>query len=135
MPVLQLQVSPLLNPPQYAALGQTLTELTARVLRKRAEVTAVLIDDLPAARFLINGQISSLTAACLKIYITAGTNTAVEKSEFIAQAYDLLTQLLGELHPASYVIIQELPATDWGYAGLTQSARKTIKEVVANSNV
>ncbi len=28
------------------------------------------------------------------------------------------------LAPASYVIVREVPATDWGYAGLTQQARR-----------
>ena len=30
----------------------------------------------------------------------------------------------GPLAPASYVIVREVPATDWGYAGQTQAARR-----------
>jgi 4-oxalocrotonate tautomerase len=56
MPTLQLHIAPLQNPERYAALAQALTALTARVLGKRPEVTAVLIDDLPAARWHIGGQ-------------------------------------------------------------------------------
>lgn len=55
MPTLQLRAAPLQNPERYAALAQALTALTARVLGKRAEVTAVLIDDLPSARWSIGG--------------------------------------------------------------------------------
>jgi 4-oxalocrotonate tautomerase len=124
MPTLHLRVTPLQNPQHYEALGQGLTELTARVLRKRAEVTVVTIDDLPPARYFIAGQAATQTAACLSIQITAGTNTVEEKTLFIHQAHALLSQLLGALHPASYVMVQELPATDWGYDGLTQSERQ-----------
>jgi 4-oxalocrotonate tautomerase len=124
MPTLHLRITPLHNPQHYAALGQGLTELTERVLRKRKEVTVVTIDDLPPARYLIGGYAAMKTAACLTIRITAGTNSAEEKAQFIASAYDLLVQLLGDLHVASYVIVQELPATDWGYGGRTQAARR-----------
>ena len=124
MPTLHLRVTPLHNPQHYAALGQALTEITARVLRKRAEVTVVTIDDLPPARYLIAGQAATQTAACLTINITAGTNTPEEKTQFIHEAHALLSKLLGALHSASYVIVQELPATNWGYGGLTQSERR-----------
>lgn len=127
MPTLHLRLTPLHNPQHYAALGQALTELTARVLRKRPEVTVVTIDDLPPARYHIGGLAATQTAACLMIQITAGTNTVEEKSQFIAAAHALLTQQLGQMHPASYVTVQELPATDWGYSGLTQSARKAAR--------
>lgn len=55
MPTLQLRIAPLQNPERYAALAQALTALTARVLVKRPEVTAVLIDDLPVARWRMAG--------------------------------------------------------------------------------
>ena len=129
MPTLHLRITPLHNPQHYAALGQGLTELTARVLHKRAEVTVVIIDDLPPARYHIAGLAATQTAACLTIQITSGTNSVEEKAQFIASAYDLLIKLLGDLHAASYVIVQEIPATDWGYGGLTQSARRAAMSV------
>ena len=49
MPTLQLQIAPLQNPDRYRALAHALTQLTAQYLGKRPEVTAVVIDDLPAA--------------------------------------------------------------------------------------
>ncbi|NBX20741.1 MAG: 4-oxalocrotonate tautomerase, partial [Betaproteobacteria bacterium] len=51
MPTLQLKVSPLQNPSRYRALAEALTRITAEELGKRAEVTAVVIDDVPAARW------------------------------------------------------------------------------------
>lgn len=127
MPTLYLQVTPLQNPEQYQALSASLTALTARVLHKRPEVTAVMIHDVPAARWAIGGQSPSTPAACLSIDITAGTNTTAEKTAFVAQAYAELERLLGGgqgLATASYVTIREIAATDWGYGGLTQAQRK-----------
>jgi 4-oxalocrotonate tautomerase len=130
MPTLTLRITPLHNPHHYAALARQLTDLTARVLRKRPEVTAVMMDDLPAARFCIGGQASTQTAACLEIDITAGTNSAQEKQQFVHEAYALLGRLLGDLHPASYCIVRELPAGDWGYGGLTQQERRLQTEQI-----
>jgi 4-oxalocrotonate tautomerase len=119
-----LRIAPLLNPPHYAALAAQLTALTANVLHKRPEVTVVMIDDLPAARFCVGGATSDHSVACLEINITAGTNTVQEKQQFVHEAHTLLRRLLGDLHEASYVIVRELPATDWGYDGLTQAQRR-----------
>ena len=124
MPTLNLRITPLQNPERTAALGAALTRITADVLHKKPEVTVVMIDDMPTARFLIGGQQATQSAACLEINITAGTNTADEKAQFVAAAYAELGDQLGDLTEASYVIVRELPASDWGYGGLTQARRK-----------
>ena len=128
MPTLLLKVSPLQNPSRYAALAQALTRITADTLGKRAEVTAVVIDDIPSARWYVGGAEVARATALLEISITQGTNTADEKSAFIAMAYAELERQLGfgkPLEPASYVIVREVAATDWGYGGQTQAARRT----------
>ncbi|APW41497.1 tautomerase family protein [Rhodoferax saidenbachensis] len=127
MPTLQLKIAPLQNPSRYRSLASTLTRITADILGKRPEVTAVMIEDLPAARWHIGGADVERPTAFLEISITAGTNTEAEKSAFIAAAFEALQQQLGAgqaLEPASYVIVRELPATDWGYGGQTQAARR-----------
>ncbi|MCJ0766063.1 tautomerase family protein [Variovorax terrae] len=127
MPTLHLKIAPLQNPERYQSLARALTEITARVLGKRAEVTAVVIDDLPAARWYVGGADVQQPTAMLEISITQGTNTAAQKAAFIAAAFAELQRQLahgGPLEPASYVIVRELPATDWGYGGQTQQARQ-----------
>ena len=131
MPTLQLKISPLQNPSSYRALASALTDLTALHLGKRPEVTAVMIDDVPAARWHIGGHDVPGPTAFLEISITAGTNTAQEKAAFIGAAFAELQRQLGRgqsLAPASYVIVRELPATDWGYGGVTQAARKRVPD-------
>jgi 4-oxalocrotonate tautomerase len=127
MPILNLKVAPLLNPPQYRALAQALTRLTVQHLGKREEVTAVVIDDLPAGRWFIGRKDVQRATALLEISITAGTNSVVQKEAFIAAAYAELERQLGHGQPleeASYVIVRELSASDWGYGGQTQAARR-----------
>ncbi|MGQ0711086.1 MAG: tautomerase family protein [Rhodoferax sp.] len=127
MPTLTLKVAPLQNPPTYQRLAQALTRLSTQHLGKQADVTAVMIEDLPAARWFIGGEEAPQPTAHLEIHITAGTNTAAEKEAFIAAAYAELEAQLGYgqgLAPASYVLVRELPASDWGWGGRTQAARR-----------
>ena len=130
MPTLHLKISPLQNPPRYRALAQALTRLSTEHLGKRAEVTAVVIEDLPAARWYVGGQDVQRPTAFLEISITQGTNSGAEKAAFIAAAFADLQDQLGAgqpLEPASYVVVRELPATDWGYGGQTQAARQAAR--------
>jgi 4-oxalocrotonate tautomerase len=127
MPTLQLKVAPLLNPERYRALAHALTRITAQHLGKREEVTAVVIDDLPAARWYIGGRDVQRATALLEITITAGTNTVAQKQAFIAAAFAELQAQLGHGQPleeASYVTVREVPATDWGYGGQAQATRR-----------
>lgn len=134
MPTLQLKVAPLLNPERYRALAQALTRITAQHLGKREDVTAMVIDDLPAARWYIGGRDVQRATALLEITITAGSNTVAQKQAFIAATFAELQAQLGYGQPlaeASYVIVREVPATDWGYGGYTQAARRRISPVLS----
>ena len=127
MPTLMLKITPLHNPDRYQAIAAALTAITAETLGKRPEVTAVVIDDLPLARWAVGGRTVQGATAWLEISITTGTNTEEEKARFIAAAFnELQVQLApgGRIELASYVTVRELPATDWGYGGLTQRERQ-----------
>lgn len=87
MPTLVLKLTPLQNPERYQALARALTDHTVQLLGKRREVTAVVIDDLPAARWHIGGASVAQPTALLEISITQGTNTEEEKAAFIAAAF------------------------------------------------
>ena len=132
MPTLQLKIAPLQNPERYAGLARSLTRITHETLGKRPEVTAVLIEDLPAAQWHVGGQAVLRPTALLEISITQGTNTASEKKAFIEAAFAELQRQLGAggaLEEASYVIVREVSASDWGYDGVTQLERKRVREL------
>jgi 4-oxalocrotonate tautomerase len=108
------------------ALAAALTDLSTTLLGKRREVTAVIVQTLPAAQWFIDGRAVARPTALLAIDITTGTNSAQQKARFVESAFaELQRQLapLGALEGASYVQVRELPATDWGYGGLTQAER------------
>ncbi len=115
-------------------MAHALTQLTALHLGKSEAVTAVVIDDLPAARWYIGGRDVEQATALLEISVTEGTNTPAQKQAFIAAAFAELQQQLGYSQPlaeASYVIVREVPAGDSGYGGMTQAARKLMEPLHA----
>lgn len=127
MPTLLLKITPQQTEERYQSLAVALTSLTAATLGKRAEVTAVMIDDLELNQWSIGGRLPSNPTAMLEISITAGTNSEDEKARFIAAAFHELQRQLAPnqtLESASYVIVRELPASDWGFGGQTQLARR-----------
>lgn len=108
---------------QIARIQQGVTSLMADVLGKKAELTSVLVEHVAADGWSIGAKPVEI-AAHLDAKITAGTNTAEEKSRFIAQAHGLLKDVLGEELPvATYVVVDQVPGDAWGYSGLTQAHR------------
>lgn len=107
-----------------ARLQAAATRLIAVSLAKRAELTAVRIETVPAGAWSVGGTPVS-PAAHLEANITAGTNSAEEKARFVGEAHALLQEAAGGALPlATYVVIREIDAESWGYGGRTQAARR-----------
>lgn len=127
MPTLTLKPAPGLEPERCQALARALTTLTVDALGKRPQVTAVIIETLPAGCWFVGGQPVQRPTVWLEISITAGTNTAEQKAAFIEAAFAELQRQLAQgdtLEVASCVIVREVAGTDWGYGGRTQRARQ-----------
>ena len=125
MPFISIKVAgPTLAPEQIKALQTQTTALMAEVLRKKAELTAVLVEQVPVTGWSA-GANAVAVAAHLEAAITSGTNSADEKARFIAEAARMLKSVLGaNLPEATYIVLQDIPADSWGYDGLTQAARR-----------
>jgi len=126
MPILNVKVSAAASPALTAAIGAGLLELTSRVLRKDPRVTAIAIDYIAPAHWLIAGK--SLVehdkrSFYFDVKITDETNTKAEKAQYIREAFALFEHLLGALHEESYVYVQDVRATAYGYGGRTQEQR------------
>lgn len=128
MPTLSLKLSPPVDAARARSLAAALTALAHTLLGKRHDVTAVMVEPIPAGHWFVGAQPPTGPTAWLAIDITAGTNSADEKARFVAAAYAELERQLAPgagLEPASYVLVRERPATDWGFGGLTQAQRAT----------
>ncbi|WP_405407381.1 4-oxalocrotonate tautomerase family protein [Streptomyces decoyicus] len=102
------------------ALAEGLTRLAVSVLHKAGARTIVHINLVPADSYYVDGRpLTSVRDAHVEASITMGTNSAAEKAAFIAQAGELLSDLLGPL-PRSGVALHELHPESYGYNGVTQ---------------
>ena len=112
-----------ITPAQVRRLQTEATRLMATVMRKKAELTSVLVEEAPLRGWSVGGEPVS-AAAHLDVKVTQGTNTVEEKEQFIAEAMALLQEVMGAALPiATYVVIDEVPADSWGYGGRSQERR------------
>lgn len=124
MPLIQIAIAgPAPSPATIQRLQRETTRLMRDVLHKEAALTVVGVSHLPAGAVAASGE-PVAAAAWLHALITAGTNSSGEKAAFIAAAEAMLGASLGTSAAPTYVALQELPATDWGYDGRTQAARR-----------
>jgi len=136
MPYIHIQTNHPLSNTQQQQLQQETTQLMDALMGKRREVTVVQVSDQASERWSVNGTALSPTqpaAAVVDIKITAGTNTNAEKTALLAATADMLNSTLGITQEACYTIIDEIPAANWGYNGLSQTQRAAQVQGVAQS--
>ncbi len=104
-------------------LGREATRLMAQVMGKRREVTVVEVVPSAGAWF-VAGEPATGPSAYVDIKITRGTNDETQKSRLLADFQALLETALGALGAPAYVVIHEVPGSDWGYAGRSQASRQ-----------
>jgi 4-oxalocrotonate tautomerase len=127
MPYVNLKLTAAPSEQTTHLLGRILTDLTADVLKKKRELTAVVVEYLAPDQWLIGAKSLAQraeTTICLEVTVTDGTNSKDEKAEYISKVFAALESILGPLNPASYIIIQKLRADAWGYGGVTQELRR-----------
>lgn len=124
MPYLHLSLGRPLAAERQSELARRATELLVDILGKRGAVTAVRIE-CTADSWRVGGEAltEELTPCHGEVLITAGTNSEAEKAAFLTALHALLAEIAGPLPEASYLVIREMPAGNWGYAGLSQAAR------------
>jgi 4-oxalocrotonate tautomerase len=126
MPILNVKVSARRTPELSARITETLLEITSRVLGKRRDLTAVVIDYVDPQDWFIAGQsLAELKKASFyfDVKVVDETNTKAEKSRYVQEAFEAFARLLGDLHHESYVYVQDVRATAYGFGGKTQEHR------------
>jgi 4-oxalocrotonate tautomerase len=126
MPILKVKVSAEKSATLTENINAALLDLTTSILRKKRELTSIVIEYVDPTEWSIGGvSLSSLgkKSFYFDITITDETNTKDEKAEYINAAFQAFENLLGEIHEESYIYIQDARAAAYGYGGLTQEYR------------
>lgn len=126
MPILNVKIAAKESPELTEAIAAGLGELTSRILKKNPLVTAIAIDYVDPARWIVAGvPLSDQGKASFyfDIKVTDETNTKAEKEQYIREAFELFTKLLGNVHEESYIYVQDVRAAAYGYGGRTQEFR------------
>ncbi len=126
MPILNVKVSAAKSPALVRDISELLLELTTRILHKEPRVTAIAIDFVDHDCWMVGGSLLSeqgKNSVYFDIKITDETNTKAEKAQYIREAFDGFARILGRLHEESYIYVQDVRATSYGYGGLTQEHR------------
>lgn len=132
MPILNVNISGSPNAETSKKVASLLVELTATILRKQREVTAVAIDYIPEDQWFVGGSLLSAQGKrsfYFDIKVVEGTNTKDEMARYIEEAFRGLEKILGDVHPESYIYIQEVRGFSYGYGGLTQEHRYIAKKL------
>lgn len=126
MPILNVKVSAERTPELSERITETLLELTTRILGKRRDLTAVVITYVDPRDWYVAGKsLADLRQSSFyfDVKVVDETNTKAEKARYVAEAFEAFQRLLGDLHPESYVYVQDVRATAYGYGGRTQEYR------------
>ena len=126
MPYIHVSVSGKSDHALSVKIAQTITELTSTHLQKDPAVTAVAITFVGHENWYIGGKsLASLNTNSfwLDIKVTHGTNTKTQMAAYLNAVFGEMDTLLTAVHEDSYVMVHEVPATSWGFAGKTQEYR------------
>lgn len=126
MPILTVKVSGKKNQYLTMQIGSLLMDITNRILKKKHELTAIAIEYVDHDSWFVGGKLLSevgMNSFYFDIKITDETNTKDEKAQYIKEAFEGFNRILGNLHEESYIYIQNVRATSYGYGGKTQEFR------------
>jgi len=126
MPILNVKVSAKKSAEMSNAIASMLLDLTTRILHKKPEVTSIAINYIDPDDWIVAGKSlaqQGKNSIYFDIKITDETDTKAEKAQYIRAAFDAFSKLLGDLHEESYIYVEDVRATAYGYGGLTQEYR------------
>lgn len=126
MPILNVKISAIKSADMTASIAAILLDLTSRILHKDPKVTAIAIEYVDPADWIVGGSTllaQDKSSVYFDIKITDETNTKAEKAQYIEEVFAAFAKLLGNLHDESYIYVQDVRATAYGYGGKTQERR------------
>jgi 4-oxalocrotonate tautomerase len=127
MPFITLRTSKILSDSLRSYLAEGLSLVTEKILRKEKRIIVILFEVArQPAQWYVGGTVRDDNDEIfeLNIAVTEGTNTDVEKAEWIAAVWKLATEACGNMPHPNYISIHEVAGRNWGYNGLSQEQRK-----------
>jgi len=126
MPIINIAVTGKSNPALSQKLATEVTELTRQHLRKDPTVTAVAVTYVDPEHWFAGGKslaAQNANSFWLDIKVVDGTNTKQELAIYLEEVFAFMQGALKNLHDESYILVHEVPASAYGYAGATQEFR------------
>jgi 4-oxalocrotonate tautomerase len=126
MPIINLSITAKPDPEQSRRLATEISELTRVHLKKDPTITAVTIHHIDPVHWFAGGRSlaeQGLATFWLDIKVVNGTNTKTEIAAYLEAVYATLTDMLGDTHSESYILVHEVPAAAYGFTGKTQEFR------------
>ena len=109
-----------------AEIASAVSELTAKILHKDSKVTAIIVNSVDAGDWFAGGKSlaeQKLASYWIDIHVTEGTNTKDEKAAYLAAMFERMAEILGPLHPETYLHVDEVKGDAYGFGGLSQERR------------
>ena len=126
MPIITVQLGAKPDPQLTRSVAEKLTALTSKLLRKDPSVTSIAVQYIDRGEWFIGGEPVQRrfgNTFFVDTRISDGTNTKAEKAEYIRAVFEALSEIVGDVEPASYVHADDLRADGFGFAGVTQEYR------------
>lgn len=126
MPIINLKISLQKDDKKLQLIANEVTNLTAKILKKKPAVTVITITTVDKSQWFINKtslETLNQNSFYLDIKVTEGTNNKDEKKEFVKAIFLLMAKTLENLHTESFFYVEEVKADAYGYNGVTQEYR------------
>jgi len=126
MPILNVKVSGVASAERSQKIAQMLSRHTQEILNKKPALISISISYIDPVHWIVGGEslaVQKKSSVYLDIKITDETNTKSEKAEYIKAVFNSFEDLLGDLHHESYIYVEDVRASAYGYGGLTQEYR------------
>ncbi len=126
MPIITVSVTGKPDPALSARIAAEVTSLTQQHLRKDPTVTAVAVQYVDPVHWFAGGRSlaeQGMNSVWLDIKVVDGTNTKTEMAAYLEASFAAFGRILGAVHQESYILVHEVPASAYGYGGVTQEFR------------
>ncbi|PSS60374.1 4-oxalocrotonate tautomerase [Ensifer sp. NM-2] len=126
MPIINVTVTGKADPALSKRIATLVSELTATHLRKDPTITAIVVNYADPLHWFAGGRSlaeQGTNSFWLDIKVVDGTNTKQEMASYLQAVFAGFQQLLGNMHPESYILVHEVSAAAYGFEGKTQEFR------------